>query len=49
LRFLPPYIIRKRHVDTVIAALDAALKTSMLSTATPKSLGNKKAKARSNA
>jgi acetylornithine/N-succinyldiaminopimelate aminotransferase len=49
LRFLPPYIIRKRHVDTVIAALDAALKTSMLSTATPKSVGNKKAKARSNA
>jgi acetylornithine/N-succinyldiaminopimelate aminotransferase len=49
LRFLPPYIIRKRHVDTVIAALDAALKTSMLSSATPKSVGNKKAKARSNA
>jgi acetylornithine/N-succinyldiaminopimelate aminotransferase len=49
LRFLPPYIVRKRHVDTVIAALDAALKTSMLSTATPKSVGNKKAKARSNA
>jgi acetylornithine/N-succinyldiaminopimelate aminotransferase len=49
LRFLPPYIIRKRHVDTVIAALDAAMKTSVLSTATPKSVGNKKAKARSNA
>jgi acetylornithine/N-succinyldiaminopimelate aminotransferase len=28
LRFLPPYIIEKKHVDTVIAALDSALKSS---------------------
>lgn len=28
LRFLPPYIIEKKHVDAVIRALDVALKTS---------------------
>jgi acetylornithine/N-succinyldiaminopimelate aminotransferase len=28
LRFLPPYIIEKKHVDAVIAVLDSALKTS---------------------
>jgi acetylornithine/N-succinyldiaminopimelate aminotransferase len=33
LRFLPPYIIEKKHVDTVIAALDSALKTSRASAA----------------
>lgn len=49
LRFLPPYIVRKKHVDTVIAALDEALKSSMVSTATSKSVGSKRAKARSNA
>jgi len=26
LRFLPPYIVEKKHVDSVIAALDSALK-----------------------
>jgi acetylornithine aminotransferase/acetylornithine/N-succinyldiaminopimelate aminotransferase len=25
LRFLPPYIIKKKHVDQVVSALDAAL------------------------
>jgi acetylornithine/succinyldiaminopimelate/putrescine aminotransferase len=25
LRFLPPYIIQKKHVDQVVSALDAAL------------------------
>jgi acetylornithine/N-succinyldiaminopimelate aminotransferase len=49
LRFLPPYVVRKKHVDAVIAALDEALKTSILSSATPKSVRNKKARARSNA
>jgi acetylornithine/succinyldiaminopimelate/putrescine aminotransferase len=28
LRFLPPYIIEKKHVDEVISALDRALQTS---------------------
>jgi acetylornithine aminotransferase/acetylornithine/N-succinyldiaminopimelate aminotransferase len=28
LRFLPPYIIEKKHVDEVIQALDQALKSS---------------------
>jgi acetylornithine aminotransferase/acetylornithine/N-succinyldiaminopimelate aminotransferase len=28
LRFLPPYIIEKRHVDEVVAALDLALAKS---------------------
>ncbi len=27
LRFLPPYIIRKKHVDTVVRALDTALRS----------------------
>jgi acetylornithine/N-succinyldiaminopimelate aminotransferase len=26
LRFLPPYVIQKEHVDQVVKALDAALK-----------------------
>jgi acetylornithine/N-succinyldiaminopimelate aminotransferase len=30
LRFLPPYIIRERHVDEVIRALDSALTSSAL-------------------
>ena len=30
LRFLPPYIIQKKHVDQVIAALDRALSTAMV-------------------
>jgi acetylornithine/N-succinyldiaminopimelate aminotransferase len=30
LRFLPPYIIRERHVDEVIRALDSALTSSVL-------------------
>jgi acetylornithine/N-succinyldiaminopimelate aminotransferase len=33
LRFLPPYIIEKKHVDTVIAELDSALNTSRAGTA----------------
>jgi len=28
LRFLPPYIIQKRHVDEVVRALDSALSSS---------------------
>ena len=27
LRFLPPYIVEKKHIDEVIAALDSALET----------------------
>jgi acetylornithine aminotransferase/acetylornithine/N-succinyldiaminopimelate aminotransferase len=32
LRFLPPYIIRKQHVDTVVRALDIALKAATTAT-----------------
>jgi len=28
LRFLPPYVIEKRHVDQVVRALDVALGTT---------------------
>jgi acetylornithine/succinyldiaminopimelate/putrescine aminotransferase len=28
LRFLPPYIIQKRHVDEVVRALNSALSSS---------------------
>jgi acetylornithine/succinyldiaminopimelate/putrescine aminotransferase len=28
LRFLPPYVIQKKHVDQVVQALDAALQTN---------------------
>jgi len=42
LRFLPPYIIQKKHVDIVIRALDSAL----LATA-PKALGGRRTVARS--
>jgi acetylornithine/N-succinyldiaminopimelate aminotransferase len=30
LRFLPPYIIQKKHVDTLVAALDSALNSAIL-------------------
>jgi acetylornithine/N-succinyldiaminopimelate aminotransferase len=39
LRFLPPYIIQKKHVDQVVRALDAAL-----SDATPASIAKKSTK-----
>jgi acetylornithine/N-succinyldiaminopimelate aminotransferase len=48
LRFLPPYIIEKKHVDSVIAALDSALKTSKVG-ARAKAVRKPPAKTRSNA
>jgi acetylornithine/N-succinyldiaminopimelate aminotransferase len=38
LRFLPPYIIQKKHVDQVVRALDAALTAAKLSSGAPKSM-----------
>lgn len=46
LRFLPPYIIEKKHVDIVIAALDSAFKTSRADAA-PKTVRKPPTKARS--
>ena len=48
LRFLPPYIIEKKHVDTVIAALDWALSASRAG-AVPKAVRKPPTKARSKA
>ena len=50
LRFLPPYIIREKHVDEVIRALDSALSSSALkgrSMAAPAAGRSKKLKRRS--
>jgi acetylornithine aminotransferase/acetylornithine/N-succinyldiaminopimelate aminotransferase len=48
LRFLPPYIIEKRHVDQVIAELDSALsqpdKTVLRASASPHRKQNKRAR-----
>jgi acetylornithine/N-succinyldiaminopimelate aminotransferase len=38
LRFLPPYIIQKKHVDQVVSALDAALTAAKRTTGPPKSM-----------
>jgi acetylornithine/N-succinyldiaminopimelate aminotransferase len=48
LRFLPPYIAEKKHVDSVIAALDATL-VSLASSSSAKVVRKKQATARSNA
>ncbi|MGC9292606.1 MAG: aspartate aminotransferase family protein [Acidobacteriaceae bacterium] len=32
LRFLPPYILQRQHIDQAVAALDAVLKTAAIST-----------------
>jgi acetylornithine aminotransferase/acetylornithine/N-succinyldiaminopimelate aminotransferase len=37
LRFLPPYIIQKKHVDQVVRALDAALTNATPATVARKS------------
>jgi acetylornithine aminotransferase/acetylornithine/N-succinyldiaminopimelate aminotransferase len=46
LRFLPPYVIRKKHIDEVVDALDKALKqttkSSKKSQQQPKASGSKK-------
>jgi acetylornithine aminotransferase/acetylornithine/N-succinyldiaminopimelate aminotransferase len=50
LRFLPPYIIREKHVDEVIRALDSTLSSSALkgrSMAAPAAARSKKLKRRS--
>jgi hypothetical protein len=36
LRFLPPYIVEKRHVDEVVKALDLALAKSRTKSGTTK-------------
>jgi acetylornithine/N-succinyldiaminopimelate aminotransferase len=46
LRFLPPYIVQKKQIDAFITALDAALKSSPLSSAKP--TGRKQSTARNN-
>ena len=38
LRFLPPYIIQKKHVDQVVRALDAALTAAKPTSGPPKSM-----------
>jgi acetylornithine aminotransferase/acetylornithine/N-succinyldiaminopimelate aminotransferase len=36
LRFLPPYIIQRKHIDQAVAALDAVLQTAAISTGVAK-------------
>ena len=44
LRFLPPYIIQKKHVDQVVRALDAALTAAKLTSGPPQSMKPKSMK-----
>jgi acetylornithine aminotransferase/acetylornithine/N-succinyldiaminopimelate aminotransferase len=47
LRFLPPYIIQRTHVDQVIRALDLALTSANFKNAKPKQISSVKPTTRS--